>query len=159
MATRLWRPKLNSGAQGEPLPPLFHLWDQATQFRLAEGRLFGPEITVWTCHPASPMSGAMLVPPHTPTLRLTFCEYQLPKCRQTSLGGLTGQEPWGRRRNVVSRRSAGCLVGGAGGLLSPGSSICCQPSSVRTRHMACHGCVWMWNSTLSPHSDSETPVS
>lgn len=159
MATRLWRPKLNSGAQGEPSPPLFHLWDQATQFRLAEGRLFGPEITVWTSHPASPMSGPMLIPPHTPTLRLTFCEYQLPKCRQTSLGGLTGQEPWGRRRNVVSRRSAGCLVGGAGGLLSPGSSICCQPSSVRTRHTACHGCVWMWNSTLSPHSDSETPVS
>ena len=110
----LWQPgygvpEQNSGAQGEPSPPLLHLGDRAIQFRLAEGRLFGAEITVWTCHPASPMSGAMLAPPHTPTLRLTLCEYQLPECRQSSLGGLTGQEP--SQGEEDETRSAGAALG------------------------------------------------
>ena len=159
-------PKQHSGSQGEASPPLFHLWDWAIQSRLTEGRLFGPEIIVWTCHPASPISEAMLAPPHTPTFRFTFCEHQPPESRQTSLGGLRGQEPshgeedetWSASTELGAWREelGSCWV------LVPPSPPNPPLSGQGTR--PCHGRVWMCMDVyghvwVSPHSDSETPVS
>ena len=159
-------PKQHSGSQGEASPPLFHLWDWAVQSRLTEGRLFGPEITVWTSHPASPLSEAMLAPPHTPTLRFTFCDYQPPGSRQTSLGGLRGQEPSHGEEDETW--SAGTELGawreelGSCWVLVPPSPPNPPLSGQGTR--PCHGRAWMYMDVygrvwVSPYSDSETPVS
>lgn len=134
------------------MPPFLHLWD-----RPADGRRFGLEILAWTCHPASP---EMLSPPPT--------EHQLPKCRQTSPGGFTGQKLSQGNEDEMSSADTGLgalwRIWRPAGSWSPIPShppLLCQDKSVT---WPWHRRAWMCSSTAhrvmqGPHEQTLSPSS